>query len=114
MMAGNRKLMFAMLLIVSTSLGSIGQLVFKIGVGSSAAYAMALYLAAGMFAYGISTVIYLYILGRSNLSWTYGFGGFSYIFAVVLASVVLGEVVTPDRWIGVVIIAIGTALIGLS
>jgi uncharacterized membrane protein len=67
-----------------------------------------------MAAYGIATLVYLYILGRSHLSWAYGFVGFSYIFTTVLALIVLGENISAFRWLGVVVIAIGTALIGLS
>ncbi len=103
-----------MLLLGSTFLGSVGQLLFKLGVDSGAVYAMAVFVVLGMAAYGIATLVYLYILGRSHLSWAYGFVGFSYIFTTVLALIVLGENISAFRWLGVVVIAIGTALIGLS
>ncbi len=108
------KRLFAMLLLGSTFLGSVGQLLFKLGVDSGAVYAMAVFVVLGMAAYGIATLVYLYILGRSHLSWAYGFVGFSYIFTTVLALIVLGENISAFRWLGVVVIAIGTALIGLS
>lgn len=111
--AGNRRL-FALLLLGSTFLGSIGQLLFKVGVDSSGLYQLLLYVALGVVAYGVATLVYLYILGRSHLSWAYGFVGFSYIFATVLALLVLGENVSAARWAGVLVIALGTALIGLS
>ncbi len=106
--AHSKKAMLVILLL-STFLGSLGQLFFKIGISHSL-----LYLAAGLVVYGISTLIYLYILGRSHLSWTYGVGGLSYIFASVLAFLFLGEQITYLRWLGVFVIAIGTALVGLS
>lgn len=110
----DKKIVFVVLLIISTLLGSLGQLFFKIGVDSNALIALAVYVILGVVAYGIATLVYLYILGRSHLSWAYGFVGFSYIFTTILAYTVLGEYVGPERWIGVVVIAVGTALIGLS
>lgn len=106
--------LFAIALLVSTFIGSVGQLLFKLGVDSTGIYGIALYIILGVAAYGLATVIYLYILGRSHLSWAYGFLGFSYIFTTVLAFFILNESVPAIRWAGVIVIAIGTALIGLS
>ncbi|MDE1768377.1 MAG: hypothetical protein KGH67_01655 [Candidatus Micrarchaeota archaeon] len=110
----NDKLLFAVLLLGSTLLGSVGQLLFKMGVDSGMIYTIALYVMGGVIAYGIATVVYLYILGRSHLIWTYGFVGFSYIFTTIFAYFILGESVGPLRWLGVMVIALGTALIGIS
>ena len=110
----DKKIAFAAFLLVSTLLGSLGQLLFKLGVDTSLVYSGALYLLAGVVAYGMATLIYLYILGRSHLSWAYGFVGFSYIFTTLLALFVLNESISPARWGGVILIALGTALIGLS
>ncbi len=112
-MEDNKKL-FVALLIGSTLLGSVGQLFFKIGVDSQSTVTLVAFVLGGVVAYGIATLVYLYILGRSHLSWTYGFVGFSYIFTTILAFFVLGEPVGLERWIGVMVIAIGTALIGMS
>ncbi len=111
--ADNRRF-FALLLLGSTFLGSVGQLLFKMGVDSAGLHQLLLHVALGVAAYGVATLVYLYILGRSHLSWAYGFVGFSYIFTTVLALLALGETVSPMRWIGVLVIALGTALIGLS
>lgn len=105
---------FIVLLVISTLLGSFGQLLFKIGVDSSGIGAVLFFVIGGLLSYGFATLIYLYILGRKSLSWTYGFVGFSYIFTTILAFFVLGEAVSPARWIGVIVIAIGTAVIGSS
>lgn len=110
----DRKAYFVVMLLASTLLGSLGQLMFKIGVDSASLYTIAAYVALGVVAYGAATLLYLYILGRAHLSWAYGFVGFSYIFTVILAYIVLGEAVGLERWIGVFAIAAGTALISLS
>lgn len=49
-----------------------------------------------------------------HLSWAYSMGGLSYIFAVLLAHLALGESVPFLRWVGVLVIAVGVAMIGLS
>ncbi|MGI0141725.1 MAG: EamA family transporter [Candidatus Micrarchaeales archaeon] len=108
------KIAFAMILIVSTFLGAVGQLFFKLGVSDSPLLAMAFYILLGFFVYAISTVLYFYILGRTHLSWAYSFGGLSYIFTAILALGILGESIPLLRWIGVLIIALGVALIGAS
>ena len=105
---GERR-MFLGALLVSTFLGSMGQLLFKMGLAHSL-----LVVLLGLLAYSLSTLIYLYILGRAHLSWTYGIGGLSYIFASILAFLVLGEKISVLRWIGIAVIAIGTVLVSVS
>ncbi|MDE1846178.1 MAG: hypothetical protein KGH53_02770 [Candidatus Micrarchaeota archaeon] len=108
------KFAFACVLVVSTFLGAVGQLAFKIGVSSSLPINLALYVIVGFVVYAISTVLYFYILSRTHLSWAYSFGGLSYIFTTILALTVLGEAIPFLRWAGVLTIAIGVALIGAS
>lgn len=105
---------FIVLLIVSTLLGGFGQLLLKIGVSGSHLTQIAIFVILGFVSYVVSSALYLYVLGRMHLSWAYGFGGLSYIFATILAIVVLGEAVSWLRWAGIIVIAIGTVLVGLS
>lgn len=107
----NEKIRNASLLVGSTMLGALGQLFFKYSFSSSM---FAEWLFIGLVAYGFGTIIYFYVLSRVHLSWAYGIGGLSYIFATFLAYFVLAESVPPLRWAGVVIITIGVVLIGLS
>lgn len=108
------KRFFVMLLVCSTLLGSVGQLFFKVGLLNHSLPYLLLFIILGIAAYGSSTVAYFYALGRSHLSWAYGFGGLSYIFTSILALLVLGEPITALRAAGIVSIAVGTALVGLS
>jgi len=105
------KAILVLMIIISASLGAIGQLLFKFGVGG---HINLMYLATGVVVYGISTAIYFVVLSRSHLSWTYCFGGISYVVAVFLALIFLHEKVTIIRWAGVTMIALGAAMIGLS
>lgn len=110
----NNKSSLAAILVVSTFLGALGQLLFKLGVSSSNLTLLILYLGVGVFSYVISSIVYFYALSRMHLSWVYSFGGLSYIFTSILALLVLNESIPFLRWTGIFVIAIGVALIGLS
>ena len=75
---------------------------------------LALTLATGLGAYAISTAIYFYVLSRVNLSWAYSITGISYVVAVFLAASLLAENVSLFRWAGVLVIALGVVLVGIS
>lgn len=107
------KSFFALLLIASTLLGGAGQFLFKYGLNDSG-IALVFYIVLGFLVYAVSTALYFYVLSRKSLSWAYGFGGLSYIFASVLAFLALGEIISPLRWLGIAVIAIGTAVVGFS
>lgn len=68
----------------------------------------------GLALFGISAVFWLVVLSRVDLSLAYPFVGLSYIVVVALARFMFHEHVPPLRWVGVTIIAIGIALIGIS
>lgn len=105
-----RKSRNLLMLLGSTSLGAVGQFLFKLSViGSGTVYWL---LGLGVLSYIVSTLIYFYVLSRVNLSWAYGIGGLSYIFAVMLANFI--ETVPVVRWVGVVVITAGVFLIGAS
>ena len=103
-----------LILVVSTFLGGLGQLFFKLGVAGGVLSIAAFFILIGIVSYGISLIMYLYVLGRAHLGWVYGFGGLSYVFASLMAILVLREHITLLRWTGIALIAVGTALIGKS
>ncbi len=107
------KLKFSLILLVSTFLGALGQLFFKMGVENYGVVLLA-YELVGLAFYLLSTVIYFYVLSRVQLSWAYGFTGLSYIFASIMAFYLLAENIPLLRWIGIAAIAAGTFLVGMS
>lgn len=109
----DEKLRNMLLLGGSTALGALGQLLFKLALPTGRPILIG-WLVLGIAAYGIATLAYFYVLSRVHLSWAYGIGGLSYIFATFLAYFVLAENVPPLRWAGVVVITIGVVLIGTS
>lgn len=68
----------------------------------------------GLVLFGVSALFWLVVLSRVSLSIAYPLVGLSYIVVVVLARFFLHEAVPPLRWLGVTIIAVGIALIGIS
>jgi multidrug transporter EmrE-like cation transporter len=69
---------------------------------------------AGLVLFGISSLFWLVVLSRVPLSVAYPFVGISYIFVVAFARYVLDEQVPASRWVGVAVVAVGIAIIGLS
>ena len=55
--------------------------------------------------------LYLTLLSRADLSQVLPMTALDYIVVALLAQWVLGEVVTPARWAGIGLIAVGVALV---
>jgi multidrug transporter EmrE-like cation transporter len=69
---------------------------------------------AGLTLFGISALFWLVVLSRVPLSVAYPLVGVSYILIVAFARFFLHEEVPSLRWIGVSVVALGIAIIGLS
>ena len=68
----------------------------------------------GLFLFGVSALFWLVVLSRVPLSVAYPFVGVSYILIVAFARFFLHEHVPFMRWIGVAVVALGIAIVGLS
>ena len=68
----------------------------------------------GLTLFGVSALFWLVVLSRVDLSVAYPFVGLSYIIVVLFSRIFLNEHVTALRWLGVVIVAVGISIIGLS
>lgn len=68
----------------------------------------------GLFLFGVSAIFWLVVLSRVPLSVAYPFVGVSYILIVAFSRLFLHEHVPTLRWVGVVIVALGIAIVGLS
>jgi uncharacterized membrane protein len=58
--------------------------------------------------------MYLTLLSRADVSKVLPMMAIDYIVVVVLAQVVLGEAITPARWLGVALIAAGVTMVSRS
>jgi multidrug transporter EmrE-like cation transporter len=95
-------------------IGRIGTAQFRDPIALVARAAKEPRLWAGLALFGISAAFWLVVLSRVNLSVAYPLVGVSYILVVAIGRFVLNEEVPPMRWVGVTIIAVGIATIGLS
>ena len=58
--------------------------------------------------------IWTSILSYADLTFVLPFTAMTYVLNAMLAPVMLNETVSPTRWLGVLLIAAGVALVGLS
>jgi multidrug transporter EmrE-like cation transporter len=68
----------------------------------------------GLIFFGISALFWLVVLSRVPLSVAYPIVGISYILIVLFARIFLNEHVPTVRWLGVIVVALGIAIIGIS
>ncbi len=66
---------------------------------------------AGVLAYGISSIGWLILLSRVNLSYAYPALSLGYVAVVLVSWLLLGESVSLTRWAGVFVICLGVWLI---
>ncbi len=108
---------------ISITLGVCGQLLFKhtmmrvgavdFGQLSTAIPAMASspFLWLGLCCYGLSTVVWLMILSRVQLSYAYPLLSMGYILVVALSYFIFKEPVTWLRFGGVLVIVAGVIMV---
>lgn len=103
----------------SVTFGAVGQLLMKAGTsGLGGEGALATLTGAlvrpqvllGLASYAFSSLLWLVVLSRLDLSAVYPLGSASYAI-VVVASWAMGEQVGPLRWLGVVLIVAGVVLV---
>ena len=109
-------------LLVAITLGVAGQLCLKHGllrhegiqpVGLLSAVSSGPVI-TGFTCYGISVLFYLKALGSLDLSVTYPSVSLGYALVVVLSKVLFKETISLQRWMAVIIICGGVALVGLG
>jgi drug/metabolite transporter (DMT)-like permease len=69
---------------------------------------------AGLGAAACAAVFWLATISRVELSWAYPMLAMGYILVLVFSALVLGETVTPARWIGTALIVVGVILVSRS
>jgi drug/metabolite transporter (DMT)-like permease len=68
----------------------------------------------GFVAYGVSSLLWLFVLSRLPLSYAYPMVALNYVFVTILAWLVLSEVVPPRRILGLAIIFVGVVVFATS
>lgn len=96
-----------LLILITVGLNTIAQIFLKLGSGHNI---LNFYLLGGIVAYGLSTIFYILVLGKFNLSIAYPIViGLTVLCTTIAGAYYLGEQVTPVQWIG-----IGLMLSGIS
>lgn len=112
-----------MLLLVSVSLGAAGQLCLKYGVSLLGEGASMVALIKGIFTpyvftgfalYGLSSIIYLNVLSKLDLSYAYPFVALSFVLVTVLSWYFFHENLPTLRIIGLVLIMAGVFTVAAS
>lgn len=116
------------LIIVTVMLNVAGQMAMKRGMNAVGAIsfdvnrlpAIALrtltqpYVLIGIAAYGLSSVFWLVILSRVDLSYAYPALSLGYVLIVIVSWLLLNESVTASRLIGVFVVCGGVILVARS
>lgn len=113
-------------IIICVLISSFGQILLKHGMNGidfelSSLSIMTLinlikniYVMSGLLVYGISFILWLYILSNVQVSYAYPFISLSYPLVLILSNFLLGESLGKGLWIGVFFILIGTTIIGIT
>jgi len=72
------------------------------------------YIIIGLILYGVSSVLWLVGLSMLDVSLMYPLLSLAYVVTTVLAFMVLNEPVRTTRWIGVLLIILGSILVGVN
>ncbi|MFW5867381.1 MAG: EamA family transporter [Armatimonadota bacterium] len=111
------------MLLVSVSLGAAGQICLKYGVtllGEGASPLVIIkgiftpYVFGGFVCYGLSSLIYLNVLSRLDLSYAYPFVALSFVVVTVLSWHLLDETLPLLRIVGLVLIMAGVLTVAAS
>jgi small multidrug resistance pump len=95
------------LILLTVGLNTLAQVLLKLGAGQKL---LNWYLLGGVLVYGLSTVVYIVVLGKFNLSVVYPIViGLTVFVTTVMGAVLLGEKVSTLQWLG-----IGLMLSGIS
>ncbi|PSN15114.1 small multidrug resistance protein [filamentous cyanobacterium CCT1] len=94
-------------ILITVGLNTLAQALLKLGSGQSP---LNYYLLGGILTYGLSTIFYILVLGKFNLSFAYPVViGLTVMAATITGAYFLGEKVAPIQWLG-----IGLMLSGIS
>ena len=108
----NRDFFLISLVGVTVALNTIAQILLKIGSGQTF---LNIYLGGGICTYAVSTVVYIGVLSKLNLSVTYPVViGLTVAATTCLGAVVLKEQLPPIHWVGIGLMLSGICAIAFG
>lgn len=109
-------------LLITIMIGVGGQLLLKHGMTRQPGFrfvqigvlARNLPVLGGIGCYALSTVLYLSVLARLDLSLAYPTVSLGYVLVMIMSRLLFKEPVSPTRWIAAGLICVGVVLVGLG
>lgn len=101
-------------------LNSFGQILIKTGTpenmkGLDIRELLNIRLLSGALLFGLSFLAWIFILSKTNLSYSFPFAvGFGYTSVIVLSYFILKEDIAPLQILGIIIVGLGLTLIFLN
>jgi multidrug transporter EmrE-like cation transporter len=110
------------LLLFAILLGVIGQVLLKSGMSRHPNFHLKeiiqlttdLAILGGFLSYGLSTLLYFQVLARLDLSLAYPTVSLSYVLVILVSKLIFKENFTFNRWVAVIVICVGVALVGFG
>lgn len=116
-------------IIISTILGSAGQILLKYGMNANKAieqlksknifiyYIKIIFsplIIAGLLCYAVSMLVWLYVLTKYELSYARPFVALGYVIIAVYSGLFMNENMNWMRWGGIILITVGVFLVAKS
>jgi len=108
------------LILIAVAFGTLGQVCFKAGAqGTKIDFGLSMvrifftpYVLAGLFAYALSTAVFLKVLTQEALSYAYPMISLTYPLVLLLSYFLFKEPIPLLRWFGVFLIMVGVYFVG--
>jgi multidrug transporter EmrE-like cation transporter len=108
----NSYFFFIPLILLTVVLNTLAQTLLKLGAGQNI---LNIYLLGGLFAYGLSTVFYILVLSKLNLSLTYPIViGLTVVATTFSGAIFLKEQVPSIQWLGIGLMLSGICAIAFG
>jgi len=69
------------------------------------------YVMGGLALYGFGAIVWLFVLARLDVTTAYPFVGLGFILTMILGALFLGEVLTPSKVVGTLLVTAGVVLV---
>ncbi|PIO00578.1 small multi-drug resistant family protein [archaeon CG10_big_fil_rev_8_21_14_0_10_43_11] len=121
------RVLVVVLVVISVTLGSIGQFFMKYGMNQYGLVSLSLqelpriilmlfqpFVFTGLALYGFSSILWLIVLSQADLSFVYPMLGLGFIFTALIGRFAFNESFTWVKFIGLSVIVLGVTLIGIG
>ncbi len=108
----NNQAFFSLLILATVALNTSAQTFLKLGSGQNP---LNLYLLGGVCLYGLSTLFYILVLSKFNLSVAYPVViGLTIVATTIAGATILKEKIAISQWIGLGLLLSGISAIALG